>query len=175
MKQLFQRILLIILLLSKGYSCKVKFEIKKEKSNISRKLYHCYKSCKECFGPAKYIIIFLYDHNCKSCKEGYYKLGETNCYNNEIKNEGYYLHNNKWEKCYEMCRTCSGSGDSSNMNCLSCKNSMRNNIKYRLDNNNCVSGCQDDNYYSVELGCSDHCPAWLYSYSVDHTCLTDCP
>ena len=102
MKRLFQRILLIILILSKGFSCKVKFEIKKEKSNISRKLYHCYKSCKECFGPAKYIIIFLYDHNCKSCKEGYYKLGETNCYNNEIKNEGYYLHNNKREKYYEM-------------------------------------------------------------------------
>ena len=175
MTELFKKIsLIILLLLSNGSNCNSKFVIKKDKSNKLRKLKHCYKSCKECYGPAIYFFGFLLDQNCKVCAQGYYKLGESDCYNDQIANEGYYLNGEKWEKCYEKCRTCSDKGDSNNMNCLSCKNSWKKNTKYRLDNNNCVMGCSDDKYYSGG-NCLYNCPSNLYSYSVDHTCLTDCP
>ena len=65
---------------------------------------------------------------------------------------GYYLDSNDdgatgvYKKCYELCKTCEGSGDATNHKCLSCING------YRLLNDevypkNCYEDCTDYFYF----------------------------
>ena len=55
---------------------------------IQKKYIKCYFSCKECnwsYEPKSN------KHNCKECIDNYYKLGESNCYNDSNAIDGYYL------------------------------------------------------------------------------------
>ena len=80
----------------------------------------CYKNCKTC--SSNY---FGDNMNCISCKDNFYKkLGTNNCYDESLKDQGYYLKDDIFYKCEENCKTCSNSktitnGITSN-NCLSC-------------------------------------------------------
>ena len=120
MAELAKNILLIILLLNKGFKCKQgppnsynknciicsnsnKFRInnclkcdQEQNSNIpecikictqddysgyyfdDNKYKKCFYSCKVCNGNGNY-----YNHNCEECSDGYYKLGNGNCYSND--------------------------------------------------------------------------------------------
>ena len=88
----------------------------------------CNENCRTCDGPTEY--------NCLTCSQGLY-LDNGNCTykcsdgyvpKNESFSQGYYFVCNK---CYQSCKTCSNTGNFSNMNCITCK---ENHIKY---NDNC--------------------------------------
>ena len=91
MKELLKNIFLIILLLlNKRYNCqKISFK-RNNKSSILRKLNNCYISCKYCNGngqPINDILDFLWEHNCKECADGYYRLGGRYCFSNNTISE----------------------------------------------------------------------------------------
>ena len=70
--------------------------------------------------------VALINNLCTKCNTNYYpkendpkNLGEyINCYNGE--QEGYYLDNNLYKKCYETCKKCNIGGSLINHNCIEC-------------------------------------------------------
>ena len=125
----------------------------------------CFSTCSKCYGNT--IIIDgskdVINHNCKECINEYYLKEETkNCYNNETIEKGYYLDINEsphiWKKCYERCETCNKSGNSTNMNCLSCNNNLINNKRsnnyYFILNEkgNSIEECED-NLFLASIEC----------------------
>ena len=89
---------------------------------------------------------------CTQCNANYYpkendpsNLGEyINCYNNF--QEGYYLDNNLYKKCYYTCKSCNISGDNTFHNCIECNDNfplkILNEIYFNCYKNNSF------NYYS---------------------------
>ena len=77
----------------------------------------CYDNCETC----KEASSSESDQKCIECKKNYYKIHDTNNCFDEI--EGYYLDKNKNEfmPCFEKCLTCDADGNSTQMNCLTCK------------------------------------------------------
>ena len=154
--------------------------------NIENKFKKCHINCKECNGPYRNNNINdIENHNCIKCIDDYYKLGESNCYNNETIIEGYYLDKNEnpyiWKVCYERCETCIQSGNYTNMNCLSCKEYIidektSKKLKIFLTNKgDCIEGCPNNLYLILEGDCVTNCPSTFYQYSFNHTCLQSCP
>ena len=89
---------------------------------------NCYESCLECYKEGN-----EYYHNCKKCKNGYYKLnGTNNCYeynvNKNIFLKNYYLENNLIIKCIKNCSQCDNLNE-----CSEC------NDKYFLYNKKCLT------------------------------------
>ena len=126
--------------------------------------------------------------NCIECnlKDQFYHLYESNsnCFNNETIYNGFYLDKidtqYNWKKCYERCEICTSGGNSSNMNCLSCKNNLMNNLTsklyyLKLDNGNCIEYCPNNLYLTSIGDCVEACPNNTYSFSSNHTCLNACP
>ena len=113
------------------------------------------------------------DNNC---------IDENNSNNNETNNGGddsniKVIRN---ENCYEKCKTCGGSGNSTNMNCLSCKNDLiEGNAEYYLaldDKGNCIKRCkQNDSFLTSENQCVKICPSGTYEFYYNNTCLESCP
>ena len=92
--------------------------IDKEKKEV----LPCYYSCENCT-----TSMSSSKHNCIKCIDKYYFIDdfETNCLSEGNKPLNYYLNKTnssdiRFKKCYELCRTCSSYGDSSNHNCDSC-------------------------------------------------------
>ena len=80
----------------------------------------CYENCKTCNDT-----IINNNMNCILCKDNLYKInGTNNCYDESLKNEGYYLKNDLFYPCEENCKTCSDSktiiNNITSNNCLSC-------------------------------------------------------
>ena len=155
------------------------------KDNILKK---CYESCKECNESESYEnngMDTMGKHNCIECKDNYYRFGESNCYKNDTSLDGYFLDTDAdpyiWKKCYERCQTCNTSGNFTNMNCLSCRTDLFDPIKskpYKLTlttRANCVEGCSNDLYLTLEGDCVTNCSFGFYKYSFNHTCLSECP
>ena len=141
----------------------------------------CYTSCGSCDSAGNNSI-----HNCKSCKKNYYPLfdNKSNCFNNETIYDGFYLKkiDNKyyWKKCYERCKACTSEGNSTNMNCLSCKDNLMKKLTSKLylkldENGNCIEYCPDNLYLTSIGDCVDICPSNTYIFSNNHTCLDTCP
>ena len=95
----------------------------------------CHELCSKCSnGPTENSM------NCDYCIEGYYlkidNFSIKNCFpNNEIISNNYvkkYLDKNIFYKCYELCGTCDDTGNSTNMNCLTCIDEL----KYEYDEKN---------------------------------------
>ena len=109
-------------------------------------------SCSRCYKSSK-----TNNTNCIECnyEEGFYTVFEentNNCFNNETIKGGYYLEKKeipyKWKKCYEKCEACKESGNSTNMNCLSCINNL-NDSSYRISLTsigNCILVCSNGTY-----------------------------
>ena len=102
-------------------------------------------------------------------------MNETNdCYNDSIKEKGFYLDieqtPHKWKKCYEKCKTCNKSGNSTNMNCLSCISNLRLN-----KDDNCIENCPDDLFLTLTGECSSICPEGSYQFFLNHICVESCP
>ena len=93
--------------------------------------------------------------------------------------QNYYLDKSeslyKWKKCYEKCETCYSQGDSINMNCLSCKTNLENNISFELVDGNCINKCLDNTFITPEGDCVFTCPKGAYQYSLNNSCLYSCP
>ena len=92
--------------------------IDKEKKEV----LPCYYSCENCTGS-----MYSSKHNCLRCIDKYFFIDdfETNCLSEGNQPLNYYLNTTnsddiRFKKCYQLCRTCSSYGDSSNHNCDSC-------------------------------------------------------
>ena len=100
----------------------------------------CYLSCETCSNPS-----YLYNHNCKVCKENYKNLEDnsTQCYENPP--DGYYnsdLNDESFLLCNENCATCSEGSTEDSMNCLTCKSGY----KYLIDNSKECYNSPPDGY-----------------------------
>ena len=63
----------------------------------------CHPYCQSCYSSATYESM-----NCISCKENFHKLnGTNNCFDDSLKDEGFYFKNNFFYPCDENCQTCS--------------------------------------------------------------------
>ena len=153
-------------------------------SSNDSKFHKCDIACSKCEKGYE-----SYNTNCLECnlEDNFYPLfgKESNCFNNETISDGFYLEQidsqYKWKKCYERCEKCISGGNSSNMNCLSCKNNLMNNLtskSYYLkldDVGNCIEYCPDNLYLTSIGDCVESCPNNTYSFSFNHTCLNTCP
>ena len=109
------------------------------------KCYECKCDLEEC---STNLNISLIKGLCKKCNSNYFTLEEDQSKSDEYKHcykepEGYYLDNNIYRKCYEVCKTCNKSGNYKEHNCLECKPNYKFEIKYN-DYINCYNEC---NYY----------------------------
>ena len=98
---------------------------------------HCHSLCSKCSERPSSTNM-----NCDYCIEGYYlKIDNEknkNCIsNNEIIDNNYFkdAEKNIFYECYDLCGTCDNFGNITNMNCLTCANSL----EYGYDelNKNC--------------------------------------
>ena len=111
------------------------------------KFKKCFDNCKSCSNHGTEENM-----NCILCKDGYYKINNTNNCINDITNKGYYLKDNIAILCAESCLTCSdGEADiaennldnngntitNTTYNCLSCDENK--NLFLVEDLNNCES------------------------------------
>ena len=98
----------------------------------------CYSKCKKCINYGNDE-----NHNCSECISNYYLKNDnsTNCYTGDV--EGYFLFDNKYQKCYSTCKNCIGFGNEENHNCSEC---IPNYYPHKLQNNNesiqCYSSSQ---------------------------------
>ena len=133
------------------------------KYEYKAKCYECKCELEECsLNPNISLINGL----CKKCKSNYFHLEKEQsrtdeynvCYN---KPEGYYLDNNIYKKCYEVCKSCNKSGNNSEHNCLECKPNFKLEIKHN-DYINCYKECKYYYYFDDEnnFHCTDDfsCP-----------------
>jgi hypothetical protein len=117
----------------------------------------CYDSCKDCYD----LDSDESNHQCKSCKDGYYLVENTNnCKTiEEMEGTNYYLDENKkrFLKCYDDCLTCFGGGDINDMKCKSCVNN-----KYLIEPGDCIEDITNY-YYSEEDKIYKKCYHTCYS------------
>ena len=137
--------------------------------------------CFECNIQAGYYPIYNdynYD-NRKNLLKKYIK-NSMDCYNENTKPIGYYLnkHLQAYEKCYDSCKTCYGTGNRIFHNCSSCLNNytFQPEIPYTT---NCVPKCQYYYYYSFignyECTQNYHCPDKInLVVEKENKCLSDC-
>ena len=110
-------------------------------------------------GPEKNENGEILNHNCIECKDGYYfMVGTNDCYDNKINKKGYYLDFDEdpllWKNCNINCKTCNKSGESINMNCITCINNL---------------------YLTLEGNCVSTCPNDTFTFKLNYTCLNSCP
>ena len=94
----------------------------------------CHPNCQTC---SNYSIDD--DMNCITCKDGFYKLFESNNCIDDITNKGYYEKDGIAYPCSENCLTCSDNATEINENNLNNNNEIITNIS-----NNCLS-CDESN------------------------------
>ena len=161
----------------------------------------CYKDCLTCSGKE----IDQYHMNCLTCdtSKGYtYFTKTTNCLNCKALGkyvnyeqtecidsvpDGYYVNDtntNTIDLCYIKCKTCSGYGDETTMNCITCQPSLY------LKDKNCVKTytCPYKYFYQIKIDknadmnqkiCLDQneiCPCALpFYYTHSNECVETCP
>ena len=138
----------------------------------------CYETCKTCF---------VYTYYCDRCIPGTVKGNAIpNCrYPEDLRNDGYYISGNYFEKCHERCKTCNNGLDSENdiHNCITC------NDNYYLVNgtSNCYTETEGlnkgyflrpnpkDNNNLYFYNCYDNCQSCNDIYDEDNdiqNCIT---
>ena len=93
----------------------------------------CFQNCETCYIESKDIN----DQFCITCKDGYYKIYETdNCF--ESKTSDYYFDKNEklFMPCYKDCLSCNDKGTDLKMNCLSCDDDL---YDYYKKSTNCLN------------------------------------
>ena len=124
---------------------------------IDNKLYKCYDNCLSCFEKS----LSINDQKCIQCKPNYYKVVNTNnCFDISYTNNGYYLKNNIFYKCYPNCMLCENTNNEINENnqyCTKCKNQYY----FKKNTKNCYY--KDDNIPGYSLidnsfeKCNENC------------------
>ena len=92
--------------------------------------------------------VALYKGLCTKCNKNYYpkendtlNVGEyINCYNEQ--QEGYYLDNNIYKKCYKTCKTCNETGNDEYHKCITCNQ----NFPFNITKNN-YTNCYENSSY----------------------------
>ena len=109
----------------------------------------CSSECKTCLSFNK----------CLSCDNIYYiKVdGEYKCLPSNIIQEGYYIDNNLYKKCYNTCKTCSKGGRNNINNC-----------------NECIYGNLIKTSDSTSNCCTEDKQLWYLSGS-NFFCISSCP
>ena len=126
---------------------------------------NCYSTCKTCSGSSNNET----EQKCLSCKDGFF-FADGNCV--KVCPLGFFLSNNKCEKCNDLCGNCINRAD----NCISCK------LGFYINNQNCfqchkkcrscvegannnIQNCEScfDNYLLVDIegsgnNCELECP-----------------
>ena len=98
------------------------------------------------------------------------KNGQTECISeSEKNNEKENYESNKIINCYEKCETCDSLGNSTNMNCLSCK------TDFILIGGNCIEICLNNGPITPNGECLSTCPNGTYQFSLNNSCLESCP
>ena len=112
----------------------------------------CDPSCKRCYGP-----IDGDNTNCISCNtvSSYYPIDGSPTFckkSGDSYLNGYYFDNDYsiFKLCYTSCETCNQKGDSTNNNCLTCKEN------YFQDGSNCHLECPED-LFLFGTSCVDTC------------------
>ena len=146
---------------------------------------------------SSYSIESLVNDSCLNCKDYYYPIYESDindpkfikCYKDL---EGYYFNNsiNKYQQCYETCKSCEKSGDNSAHNCNKCNNNYP--FKYE---NNCYKFCHNNTYdestdvyecleepkcldkklFPENSSCVDDCSNTKNKFEFNKTCYNECP
>ena len=132
---------------------------------ISKFYRKCHNNCKTCTnGPIYYDnTLIVKDTNCDTCKDGYYKMIETNnCVHKDDTVIAYYFDIEKglFLNCYKNCMTCKKYKDNSTyLNCLTCDDKS---IFYQKSANclDCVLRDKYVNYYQYD--CIDFIPDGYY-------------
>ena len=116
--------------------------------------------------------------SCCSCPSNSYLksdeilLSSKRCYSTTP--EGYYLGNRVYEKCYEKCKFCTGSGGVNDNNCIKCKDGY-----YLVSiNKNCYETCpQPYNKIIIQKNeCTNDCKNYdTYQFEYDNKCYINCP
>ena len=136
-----------------GKKVELRFEVKSKKEQQEDK--ECYPSCQTCF-PYKHNDE---NHQCETCKPGYYFKEDTNnCY--QKVDEYYYFDEERgiFSHCHENCLTCSNKEiNSTYMNCLSCDPDS---YFYYEKSTNCLYCPKYINYMQTE--CIDEIPEGYY-------------
>jgi hypothetical protein len=87
--------------------------------NLNKVFKRCFKSCQSCLSYGDES-----NTNCIKCTNNYYPLVGNNliCVDPSTTRVGYVfsLQDKAFEKCYESCNTCSGPGNTTTNNCLTC-------------------------------------------------------
>ena len=120
---------------------------------------------------------------CKGCNEYYPKIEDItnqyyNCYDNTIKEEGYFLNDDlKYEKCYFLCKKCEVGGDNINNHCTECIENYSL-IKNKNNIENCYRNCEHYFYFNSENQyiCQeeDICPDNYKLINGKGKCIDDC-
>ena len=123
---------------------------------------------------------------CLSCniEEGYYPKSDNQISKDELINcykepEGYFLKNEKYEKCYSSCKYCTELGDDLDNKCTECKT----NYAFIINNNNIKNCYEDCEYYYFDENniyqCSNEneCPNEFnksISFGNKKKCINEC-
>jgi hypothetical protein len=134
----------------------------------------CYTSCGTCDKIGDEVA-----HLCTSCKNNYSQKSDnfTMCYPNSSAIEGYYFDSlkNNFSKCYKLCKTCQGSGDALNPNCIDCAAGVKDckPCQDKLYNDQCVKDCPDGTIYDEPTKRCKDCSAGMIIFN--NECLSKCP
>jgi hypothetical protein len=107
----------------------------------------CFSSCATC-SSTNYSAD---DHKCSQCAISFFPLENkiSNCYITANHPQGYFLLNNKWMKCFNLCKDCTGYPTDSNVNML-------------CQSNSCIDG-----WYPKEENMTTCYPGDLTGYFLD--------
>jgi hypothetical protein len=132
------------------------------------KFSKCLVNCKYCTGLGSDA-----DHMCSTCSENYFTIVDnpTFCFTKDIALLGYYFSVDSFQKCYDSCRTCSGSGDKINQNCTSCRNGY-----YALEDNTTLCYAGTDKipayYFNSDASLFKKCNPSCATCNNSNSCLT---
>jgi hypothetical protein len=146
----------------------------------------CYEACKLCSNSGT-----PEETNCLSCDiaKGYYPLQDlpNQCYLKTVSLDGYYSDdtNQIFGKCYDTCKSCYGSGNSGNPNCIECKpnadctpiKNITLTIQDKCDNsyeNKCIDDCPEFKVFNTTSKDCYSCSSVSLKY-YNKTCTEDCP
>jgi hypothetical protein len=127
-------------------------------NNNLQVLSKCYKTCKTCERVGNEN-----DNRCSICLPGYFPRIDrsTMCIESSTIIPNYYfdIESSQFNKCYYLCKECTGQGDAIKPNCTKC-----------VDEVSSCSGCVNKVYRDT---CFDDCPV-LTIYDKDTKTCNDC-
>jgi hypothetical protein len=159
----------------------------------------CNNKCDNCTSESNKknfcISCNIYENYYSKINDNSNKYPYINCYNETL--DGYFLEDNIYNPCFNICKKCSGFGNEINNNCSECISGY----EFKNDSNkvnNCYKICK--NYYYFDSNEKYHCTSEekcpieysklieakrkcisncskdnIYKYEYNNTCYESCP